>query len=222
MCTRARTEHWAPSLEDTQVRGRWFRRCPEFDKPPPPAQLCLLPFPSSSLTSLTGTLEGRCAPRWSGGAAGLGPGCREPKHSPQLSQVLRDRWPDSAGSPGCHPALVSGSGPSSPAGTIRFVTLSNPMNPLTWTASQGHMGQRGEGCVCARGCHLLGDLQACCTHSHSLAPTPTPTTSLTLPGLALGSSGGAGAGGALTAASHLMSGLEHREGLAGQEGIFLW
>lgn len=160
--------------------------------PPPRPLLCLLPaFPPGASRGpwKEGVLPALCrlerVSDWPGAqAAG--------------SQGLRDRCQDSAGSPGCTQPSSQALEPSSPARTIRFVTLSNPMSPLTWTVSQRHGGVKA---VCARGRPLQGDLQACCTHSHRLTPTPTPTptASLTLPGVALGSilaGGGGSSGGA--------------------------
>lgn len=110
--------------------------------PSSPAHLCLLPFPSSSLT---GTLkEGvlpvgvgeRLAPAQAAGS----------QSTASARQVLRDRWPDSAGSPGATQPL-SQLRTQQPSRDHAIRHTQQPNEPLTWTASQGHMGRRGEGCV---------------------------------------------------------------------------
>lgn len=144
MHTRVRTEHWALSLEDTQVQGRGSRRCPGFAKPAPPSSV---PAPLSLLEP-HGDLGRKVCPLKEQGSdwprlrlqgANTQP-LAQPGPQGQLATLSRE--------------LRVPPGPRCPARTIQSVTLSTPMKHslqrLAWTVSQGHVGRRVKA-VCARG-----------------------------------------------------------------------
>lgn len=132
--------------------------------PPPPPSVPAPRFPS---WSLTGTLEGRCAPRALQAGAGerlaRGPGCTEPGPQGQMSGLSRE--------PRVHPALVSGSRTQQPSQDHPLRHTQQPHEP-TYLVGLSET-RRGEGCVCTgpspagRPPGLLYTLTQAHAHSHS-------------------------------------------------------